>query len=81
MDEVQSRDSATFTPEFINIKSPVGVRLDNVSASWAQGGSRALSNVSIEVGAGQLLGLIGPVGSGKVSGIFVLYGNCCAAVQ
>jgi ABC-type multidrug transport system fused ATPase/permease subunit len=42
------------------------IRVENLSSSWSLGGDPCLNNVSLEAAAGQLLGITGPVGSGKV---------------
>lgn len=49
-------------------KSPTAIRLDEVTAKWNPAASdNTLENVSFNLPHGHLLGVIGPVGSGKSS--------------
>src|SRR5690554_7834760 len=43
------------------------VILNNISKTYSKGAIRAVSDVSFEVGQGELFGLIGPDGAGKTS--------------
>jgi ABC-type multidrug transport system ATPase subunit len=43
------------------------VRVSRFSAGWEAGREPCLKNVSLEARKGQLVGVMGPVGSGKVS--------------
>ena len=51
--------------------------VDSVSVNF--GGLRALTNVSLDVGSGEMVGLIGPNGAGKSTLISVLSGLCAPA--
>jgi len=42
------------------------LELRNLSSTWSADGEFAIADVSLNVRMGQLIGVIGPVGSGKV---------------
>ncbi len=54
-------------------KSKKYIRVSDLGATWDQ--SRTLENISFEVKSNELLGLIGPVGSGKTSLLMALLGE------
>jgi len=43
-----------------------GIFLSNVTASWAKNGANSITGACLVSKNGQLLGITGPVGSGKV---------------
>lgn len=51
----------------------VGVRIDGLSAAWP-GGDEVLRGLSLEVGAGERIGIVGPSGVGKSTLLAVLAG-------
>ena len=51
----------------------VGVRIDDLSASWP-GGDEVLTGLSLEVAAGERIGIVGPSGVGKSTLLAVLAG-------
>lgn len=53
---------------------PVGVSLQNVIYSYADAAKPALDNVSLKVGAGQHVAVIGPSGAGKTTLVDILLG-------
>ncbi len=51
----------------VNNEAQALLQVENLSSSWSASGEQCLSNVSLEATAGQLLGITGPAGSGKVT--------------
>lgn len=52
------------------------IRIDNVCAKWNRNNSdMALDNINLSVRRGNLIGIIGPVGSGKSSLLQTILGN------
>jgi ATP-binding cassette subfamily B multidrug efflux pump len=66
MEERELRAEATSTPD--GSDSVLGVTAVKVTAKWnPRSDEPTLDNVSFSVKPGQLLGVIGPVGAGKVT--------------
>jgi ABC-type multidrug transport system fused ATPase/permease subunit len=53
---------------------PAGVRLDSVSYTYPGGATQVLTNVSLDVRAGECIGLVGPSGAGKSTLVDVVLG-------
>ena len=53
-------------PKLNAVQSP-RISLRNVSTSWNEGSKNVILGASLEVGSNQLVAIVGPVGSGKVS--------------
>uniref|UniRef100_A0A182J5C3 Uncharacterized protein n=1 Tax=Anopheles atroparvus TaxID=41427 RepID=A0A182J5C3_ANOAO len=51
------------------------LELQNVTASWEETTEKTLKDISVSIGAGKLLAVIGPVGSGKSSLLQLLLGE------
>ncbi|XP_054272676.1 ATP-binding cassette sub-family C member 4-like [Macrosteles quadrilineatus] len=51
------------------------VTLEGVSAKWTKNGDMTLTNLNLDIQAGQLVAVIGPVGSGKSSMLNLLLGE------
>ncbi|CAN8003965.1 unnamed protein product [Ixodes hexagonus] len=51
------------------------VSVKNATLSWSKDGAPALSNINLTVKTGQLIAVVGPVGSGKSSLLSALLGN------
>ena len=57
-----------------NVGAGVGkgsIRLDSLCADWSVNGRGTLVDLTLEATSGQLVGIIGPVGSGKVRTTFL----------
>jgi len=65
--------------ELPSYRVPPDSLLETIDLSKSYDGLDALSNVSIEVKAGEIVGLIGPNGAGKTTFINVLTGNLYAS--
>lgn len=54
----------------------LGIVIDNVTAKWTNAQTEnSLENISLTVTPGRLVGVIGPVGAGKVYKIILYYFN------
>ncbi|XP_058060711.1 probable multidrug resistance-associated protein lethal(2)03659 [Anopheles bellator] len=51
------------------------IELQNVTASWEETTEKTLKDISVKIGPGKLLAVIGPVGSGKSSLLQLLLGE------
>ncbi len=60
---------SSITPSSVALKSSLALNLVNVTLEYPDGDGtiKAMDNVSLKVGAGQMVSLVGPSGSGKSS--------------
>ncbi|XP_023230038.1 multidrug resistance-associated protein 4-like, partial [Centruroides sculpturatus] len=73
---LQEKDDETLKAvEDSKILTEYGIRMNNVTATWKKEAYPTLKDISINVQPGELLTVIGPVGSGKTSFLLSILGE------
>ena len=65
--ELEERKVTRDNTHHVNSKTKLGnIKLKKFSGTWTADGTNVLVNVNLEAHSGQLIAIVGPVGSGKV---------------